>query len=267
MYLRDIVRTGKCEVNGRTENVGHRVRSGDLIEIEVDSERENAMRPEPIPLDILFEDEHLLGVDKPVGMLVHPTHRDKNGTLLNGLVHYLNSGGNMPFVGREVIRPGLVHRLDRETSGLMVIAKNTRVHRLLARQFQRRQVEKRYTALVEGTVDQGSGEINEAIGRDPAKKEWRAMPEGKPALTRFRVLERRRGATLLELEPMTGRTNQLRIHCAFLGHPIRGDLKRGGQPCERLLLHSWKLAFRHPVRNERIELVSKLPKEFRSEDT
>jgi 23S rRNA pseudouridine1911/1915/1917 synthase len=215
------------------------------------------MRPENIPLDIVFEDEHLVVVNKPAGMLVHPTNRDKNGTLLNALVYHLNisnaedgtrsafgpiRGPHSPFT-----RPGLVHRLDKQTSGLIVIAKSVRVHRSLARQFQRKYVEKKYLALVDGKVAEEIGTITAAIGRFADLKRWDLKEGGKSAQTRFWVRDRFGDMTLLELEPVTGRTNQLRIHCASIGHPIIGDEARGGRPFARLCLHAWKLSIRHPV--------------------
>jgi 23S rRNA pseudouridine1911/1915/1917 synthase len=276
MYLRGIVRDEKCEVNGRIENVGFRVRGGDYIEIDLDLTRENSMRPEDVPLDIVYEDEHLVVVNKPAGMLVHPTNRDKNGTLLNALVFHVNAERGMRNAEFETgecegyptlesftessptnsafrvpssafIRPGLVHRLDRQTSGLIVIAKSVRVHRSLARQFQKKFVDKKYLALVEGIVDSDSGTIDAAVGRFADRKQWDVKPGGKAAETRFQVLERRSDTTLLELEPVTGRTNQLRIHCAAMGHPIVGDVSRAGRVFERLCLHAWKLTIRHPV--------------------
>ena len=283
MYLRRIVRDEKCEVNGRLENVGYRLRPGDFVEVEVDLTRENSMRPEDVPLDIVFEDAHLVVVNKPAGMLVHPTNRDKNGTLLNALVFHLNGAGGISDWGSGIadfdssaietsspgakadltksairdprseikpfIRPGLVHRLDKQTSGLMVIAKSVRIHRSLSRLFQRKYVEKKYLALVDGIVKQDNGTINGSIGRIAEEKRWDLKDGGKNSETRFTVRERRADSTLLELEPVTGRTNQLRIHCASIGHPIVGDVMRGGSEFERLCLHAWKLSFRHPIGN------------------
>jgi len=145
------------------------------------------------------------------------------------------------------IRPGLVHRLDKQTSGLIVIAKSTRIHRSLSRLFQRKYVEKKYLALVDGVVEKDEGTIVASIGRFADQKRWDLKEGGKYAETRYRVLERNSDTTLLALEPVTGRTNQLRIHCASMGHPIVGDVSRGGREFERLCLHAWKLSFRHPV--------------------
>ncbi len=279
MYLRRVVRDEKCEVNGRLENVGYRLRGGDFLEVEVDLTRQNSMRPEDVPLDIVHEDEHLVVVNKPAGMLVHPTNRDKNGTLLNALVFYLNAergtrnaefqtgrieGSPTAVISADAnttdsafriphsafIRPGLVHRLDKQTSGLIVIAKSVRAHRSLSKQFQRKFVEKKYLALVDGVVEKDEGTIVAAIGRYADEKRWDVKEGGKYSETHFVVMKRRSDTTLLELEPVTGRTNQLRIHCASIGHPIVGDITRGGSEFARLCLHAWKLTFRHPFTRE-----------------
>ncbi len=250
MYLREVVRDGKCEVNGRLENIGYRVRANDFLEIELDLARENAMRPEEMPLDIVHEDDDLIVINKAAGMLVHPTHRDKSGTLLNGLVHHVNSGRS------DGIRPGLVHRLDKQTSGLLVVSKTDNAHRVLADHFKRKLVEKRYLALVAGVVKNNEGKIDAPIGRFAEHKHWGVKHDGKHAITRYWVRERGDDTTLLELEPVTGRTNQLRIHCESIGHPIIGDVKRGGGEALRLCLHAWKLAFKHPRSREQLIFVS-----------
>lgn len=274
MYLRDVVKNKKCEINGRLENKGKRVSGGDFIEIELDLSRETAMRPQEMPLDIVYEDNDLIVVNKPAGILVHPTHRDKSGTLLNALTFYLNaecgvrSAELKPTGGSDsefrvphsaLVRPGLVHRLDKETSGLIVIAKSTRVHRILARQFQRKTVEKKYLALVDGVVEQDEGKITGTIGRYAEEKRWDLKADGKISETHYRVRKRNNDTTLLELEPITGRTNQLRIHCASIGHPIVGDTKRGGSESERLCLHAYKLAFRHPDGGRLVAFETKNP--------
>ncbi len=307
IYLREIVKTERCEVNGRWENIGYRLRPNDFIEIELDPTRENSMVPQDIPLDIIFEDEHLIVVNKPIGMLVHPSHRDKTGTLLNALTFHLNisnaecglrsaeqgmrnaerglRNADLQFakdlgdpselapndisatnksalrtphsaLERPHIRPGLIHRLDKDTSGLIVAAKNARTHRILATHFEKKLVEKRYLALVDGIVADDEGIITGAIGRYVEEKRWGLKEDGREAETRFRVRERGENKTLLELEPVTGRTNQLRIHCETIGHPIVGDTMRGGSNFPRLCLHAHKLAFRHPATRERVEFES-----------
>lgn len=251
MYLRDVVKSGDCEVNGRHENRGKRLLPQDFIELKVDLSREHSMLPQDIPLEIVHEDAELIVANKPTGMLVHPSHYEKNGTLLNAVVHHINRGD-----GESHRRPGLIHRLDKDTSGLIVIAKNPRAHRILCSHFQRKLVEKRYIALVDGIVTRNEGTIDGKIGRNADAKMWQEREDGKHAETRFRVIERRAYKTLLELEPVTGRTNQLRIHSAAIGHPIVGDTMRGGSVYRRLCLHSSRLNFKHPTTGETIDLKS-----------
>jgi 23S rRNA pseudouridine1911/1915/1917 synthase len=256
MYLRELIKTGKCEVNGLLENSGYRLRANDFIEIEADLSRGTAMKPQDIELDIVFEDPHIIVINKPAGMLVHPTHRDKNGTLLNALVHHVNKPGTEKF-----IRPSLPHRLDKQTSGLIVAAKSLKAHQRLSAGFLHKRVEKRYLALVDGIVHEDSGEIEVPIGRYAEHKVWSVKSDGKVSISRYSVRERHAATTMLELEPVTGRTNQLRIHCESIGHPIVGDLSRGGRPYPRLCLHALSLAFLHPVHGTRLEFESE-PKGF-----
>ena len=250
MYLREVVKTGACEVNGRHENIGYRLRPNDFVEIELDLSREHSMLPQEIALEIVHEDADLIVVVKPPGMLVHPSHREKTGTLLNALAFHFNRGGG------PMVRPGLVHRLDKDTSGLMVVAKNPRAHRILCGQFLRKTVEKRYVAMVDGRVEAEEGTIVGNIGRSAEEKMWKLREEGKPAETRFWVLERYGDRTLVELEPVTGRTNQLRIHCESIGHPIVGDIQRGGSAFHILCLHAERLGLRHPTTGEYLRFVT-----------
>ena len=273
MYLRDLVKNAECEVNGRHENRGYKLRPNDFIEINVDNTHGTAMRPENIGLDIIFEDDEVIVVNKPTGMLMHPSHRENTGTLLNALVYHLNwsepgaiatgvsssSSFKTPVAiarGKNVIRPGLPHRLDKQTSGLVVVAKTARSHRIISAHFMKKRVEKLYLALVDGIVKKDSGEIEAPIGRFADLKLYGVKFDGKPSLTRYRVLERFSDKTLLELEPVTGRTNQLRVHCDFLGHPIVGDVQRGGSEHFRLCLHAYRLAFPHPNGNILTEFLA-----------
>jgi 23S rRNA pseudouridine1911/1915/1917 synthase len=306
LYLRELVRDEKCEVNGRWENRGYLLKTNDFIEIEVDDARQTSLQPEPIPLEIIYEDTEFLVVNKRAGMLVHPTVRVRTGTLLNALAYYLNlpegekrrgerekgrkgerekdkfsdkhglSSGEeaeenstkisssplLPFSSSAFIRAGLVHRLDKDTSGLVVIAKNARSHRILCSHFQRKLVEKRYFALVQGILREDSGTIEAPIGRFAEARLWNIKEDGKRAVSRFWVRQRLTDKTLLELEPVTGRTNQLRIHLAHIGHPIIGDVKYGGLEFERLCLHAFRLNFWHPNGNERLNFETELPEEF-----
>jgi 23S rRNA pseudouridine1911/1915/1917 synthase len=259
LYLREIVRDEKCEVNGRWENRGYLLRTNDFVEVEVDRARQTSLQPEALPLDIIFEDAEFLVVDKPAGMLVHPTVRVRTGTLLNALAYHLNNSRSDSDGFR---RAGLVHRLDKDTSGLVVIAKNARSHRVLCSHFQRKLVEKRYYALVEGNLKEDSGTIDAPIGRFAEERLWNIKSDGKHAVSRFWVRERFADKTLVELEPVTGRTNQLRIHLAHIGHPILGDVKYGGRGFGRLCLHAFRLSFWHPNGSQRLDFETELPKQF-----
>ena len=256
MYLKHLILAGNCTVNGEVENSGYHLKSGDFVEIEIDVESKAELLPENIPLEIIFEDDELIVINKPTGMLVHPTKGVRRGTLLNAVIYHLNLNERGEIKDGKLVRAGLVHRLDKQTSGLMVIAKNPRVHRILCSHFQRRLVEKKYLAVVEGIVGEDSGTISAPIGRDAEERVWKISADGKSAESRFQVVERFTDRTLLELEPVTGRTNQLRLHCAHIGHPIIGDDKYGGREFQRLCLHASKLSFWHPNGNIRLEFES-----------
>lgn len=297
MRIANLIEAGACSVNGADGRAGYRIVAGDAIELAFNEGAPTSMFPEPIPLEVIYEDDHLIVVVKPTGMLVHPTMNVKSGTLANALAYHLNR--SVIEAGRSadlrssildslsVIRPGLVHRLDRATSGLIVVAKTPRALTILSRHFRKRLVDKLYVALVHGHLDENCGSINVPIGRDPNQQpRWRVMEDGKAAETRFKVVERLNGVTLIELQPVTGRTNQLRIHCAHIGHPIVGDEIYGD--CKprmsnlesnseahseqfpirnprfetRLCLHASKLAFHHPANGEWMEFTSTIAEEF-----
>ena len=273
-----LIADGHCRINGVVARPGKKLAAADSVEMSEPEGPPTAMTPEPIPLQVVYEDEHLIVVVKPAGMLVHPTIGVKRGTLANGLVYHFNKdlysglSGATNGDGRDgaartgvVIRPGIVHRLDKATSGLMVVAKTPRALSGLSKHFRRKLVKKRYLALLHGRIGEADRLISAPIGRDPDRRpHWGVMEAGKPSETRLRVQEHRDGATLVELEPITGRTNQLRIHCAFIGHPVLGDSlygagmeEPGGQqpvPLPRLFLHACKLGFHHPQSGEWMEV-------------
>jgi 23S rRNA pseudouridine1911/1915/1917 synthase len=258
MRIASLVAAGACSVNGELARRGRKLGAGDSVEMAYDSgDADGAMTPEAIPLDILHEDDDLLVVDKPAGMLVHPTRSVKSGTLANALAHHLNCGA------KTFVRPGLPHRLDRATSGLMVVTKTQRALAVLSRHFHRRLVEKRYLALVHGRVREDELMIHAPVGRvDDAWPKWRVTDAGRAAESRLRVVERRGDVSLVELEPITGRTNQLRIHCAHAGHPVVGDNWYGSPTESRLCLHAARLAFNHPSGGGPLEFASALPAEI-----
>jgi 23S rRNA pseudouridine1911/1915/1917 synthase len=275
MHIAALLARGACAVNGAEARAGLRLHAGDAVEVEQFIEVSNSMTPERAPLEVVHEDEHIIVVVKPAGQLVHPTRGVKLGTLANALAYHLNRSWIDESVAvlnpqseihiPRFIRPGLVHRLDRDTSGLLVIAKTRAALGRLSQHFQRRLVEKRYAAVVAGRVEREEFTIDAPIGRDEdARPQWRVDESGKSAETRLRVVERRGARTLVELEPVTGRTNQLRIHCTHAGHAIVGDRFYSGEPHTRLCLHASRLAFRHPATNEWVEFRSQVPEDILS---
>lgn len=263
--IRRMIAEGEVLVNGAQGLKGARLASGDLVRISQTDQLPTSSTPEPIPLEILYEDDVLIAVNKPAGLLTHPSHREKSGTLTNALsYHFLQTAGHL-------IRPGLVHRLDRDTSGVIVIAKTERAHRTLSKAFRERWVRKSYLAIVTGCVADEAGEIKAPIGFDPSTwPRWRVMDDGRAAETRYRVMRRFANHTLIELEPLTGRTHQIRIHCALIGHPLFGDQlygRRRDEVASRLairhhLLHAHKLALRHPATREDLELRAPMPSKW-----
>lgn len=264
--IRRLIEEGDVLVNDARSLKGARLEQSDRITVQIFAAEKSSATPEAIPLDILFEDEHLIIVNKPVGLLVHPSHREKSGTLLNALAyHFWQTSG-------EPIRPGLVHRLDRNTSGVIVLAKTARAHRTLSKHFRERRVRKFYLALVSGRLTKDTGEINAPIGCDPKTwPHWRVMAAGegdaRPAQSLYLVQRRFAAHTLLELEPLTGRTHQLRIHCDLLGHPIVGDPIYASTVdplvkeyrLKHHLLHAARLVFNHPATGKEINAQAALP--------
>lgn len=265
MYLRHLIIEGKCLVNGLPQNTGVKLLPGDIVEIEAEISDRTSMQPENLPLEILFEDDEMIVVNKAAGMLVHPTKGVRSGTLLNALAYYFNFDEKGEKRDGEFIRNGLVHRLDKNTSGLMVIAKNARSHKILCSHFQRKLVDKNYFALVGGLIESDEGTINAPIGRDEERRYWQITEEGKSAETRYQVVERRADSTLLRIELITGRTNQIRLHLAHIGHPILGDDIYGGREFVRLCLHAYRLCFWHPNGERRMEFASEIPHEMTSD--
>ena len=258
-----------------------RVRAGEEYTVAVPAPAPAAPVPQDIPLDVVFEDDDLIVIDKPAGMVVHPAAGHADGTLVNALLAHC--GSSLSGIG-GVTRPGIVHRLDRGTSGLMVAAKNDVAHRHLSRQLEDRSLSRRYKALVWGVPEPREGDIEGAIGRNPANRKKMAVVKkgGKAALTHYRVLKPvGTKAALVECRLATGRTHQIRVHMAQMGHPVIGDPLYGGGTARRLkgapedsgnvlreleyqALHAYKIGFIHPSSGEKIYLESKNPKEFSS---
>ena len=259
LHIRRLCESGAVFVNGAAQRGGYRLTAGERVAVTLPELLLNSMTPEALSLDIAHETASFLVVNKPAGMLVHPTLNVKTGTLLNGLAHYLNQTQTAVF-----IRPGLVHRLDRDTSGLLAIAKTQRALSILTRHWREHRVAKRYLALVYGVIAADEIVIDAPIGRDESGYPfWRVLDTGRHAQTRLRVLERKPAHTFIELEPITGRTNQLRIHCAHLGHAIVGDKLHGltEDTAPRLCLHAAQLAFHDPDTGDWQEFHSPWPED------
>jgi 23S rRNA pseudouridine1911/1915/1917 synthase len=277
--LQKLLKSGRVQVNGRVRPASYRVRPGEAVLVSVPPPAPSALTPEALPLDIVFEDRDLLVVNKPPGQVTHPAPGHRGGTLLNALLHHCP---DLKEIG-EVSRPGLVHRLDQDTSGLIVVAKTALAHGALVRQFQAREVKKRYLALVWGRLPEAEGRIEKEVGRHPtARQKMSAHPRrGKEAVTLWRVRREFPGPlTLVELTPETGRTHQLRVHLASEGHPVLGDATYGGgvsrlsgappqlrglKPLvRRQLLHAWQLSLAHPRTGARLAWEASLPEDFQA---
>ncbi len=258
--LQNLVKSGAVLLNGQPARAGVRLRPNDLIELNLPEEAPTSLvEPEPFTLPVLYEDEHIIAIDKPSGMVVYPAAGHPHGTVINQLVSHCT----LAHCGAPR-RPGIVHRLDEGTSGVLIVAKTDRAYLSLVEQFKRRAIEKIYLALVHGRVQEDEGRIEGPIGRDPVRRHrMRILPRGKPAVTEFRVRERFSQTTLLEVRPLTGRTHQIRVHLSAIGHPIVGDELYGPQSsAPRLMLHAWQMKLAHPITGERLELVAPLPREF-----
>jgi 23S rRNA pseudouridine1911/1915/1917 synthase len=267
--IQRLIKDGHVQVAGRAAKANQAVKPGQIIDIDIPAPSDPIPQPEALPLPILYQDRDLIVVDKPAGMVVHPAAGHASGTLVNALLHHV---ADLSGIGGEK-RPGIVHRLDRGTSGLMVVAKHDTAHEELARQFHDREVEKEYIALVWGTVQAGR-RIDEPIGRDPAdrKKMSARARRAREAVTRIvRAEHFGRALTLAQVAIHTGRTHQIRVHLSAIGHPIVGDSLYGGvhrrvpgdlhavSHLDRPFLHAARLIFKHPADGRRLEFTSELP--------
>lgn len=260
--LQKLINEGRIIVNNRKIKANYKLRSGDLIELSIpEPEEYMAVKPEQIPLEVVYEDQDLLVINKPRGMVVHPAQGHYSGTLVNALLNHCSdlSGIN------GVMRPGIVHRLDKDTSGLIMVAKNDFTHLNLAKQIKDREVKRRYLALVFGNVKQEEFLIDAPIGRHPIqrKKMSVVLKNSKQARTRVKVLERYREYTLVEAFLETGRTHQIRVHMAKIGHPVVGDPVYGPrkQPFSLpgQMLHATEISFKHPVTGEIMGFIQPIP--------
>jgi 23S rRNA pseudouridine1911/1915/1917 synthase len=274
---RKLIDEGLVLVEGRAARASHRLEPGQRVSVTVPPAREPSARPEAIALDIIHEDADIIVINKPAGMTVHPAPGHERSTLVNAiLAHCAGAGEGVALSGvGGVLRPGIVHRLDRDTSGVIVVVKNDEAHNALARQLRERSVEKTYLALIEGTPKPAEGVIDAPIARDPKNRQRMAIVEGgRASQTAYKVLERygsqapppAPGYSLVEVRPKTGRTHQIRVHLAAIGHPIAGD-RLYGKPSKlvpRQFLHAARIAFTHPRTGERVEYAAELPADLGS---
>ena len=273
-YLQDAIRAGAVKVNGQQVKPSFQLSHGDRIDLVIPEPPSKDIEPENIPLDVLYEDNDIIILNKPPDMIVHPARGNTHGTLVNALKHYSNRLSS----GLGEFRPGIVHRLDRDTTGVMVVTRHETAQWRIAKQFETRQVKKTYLAIVHGTPELLADRINAPLGVHPTIREKYAIrPEiGKEAVTFYGVVEAFRGFSLLKCEPHTGRTHQIRVHLSYLKHPIVADDMYGGKlvyPWQladaepaveepviaRCALHAWTLEFTHPTTNQRVKFEAPLP--------
>lgn len=249
------IKSGNIKVNGKQEKPSYHIKEDDKIDLTIENAKEILIAPQDIPLDIKYEDENILVVNKPKNMLTHPTMKERENTLVNALLYKFGYEGLSNLNG--TMRPGIVHRLDRNTSGLLMIAKNNKAHEFLTEQIKSKTAIRKYLAVVSGNFDTDTGTIDEPIGRHKTKCEKFCVQEGgKPSVTHYTVLERFKRYTLLELQLETGRTHQIRVHMAHIGHPIVNDSLYGGEKIKvkttEQVLEAYKLSFT-AMNGERID--------------
>jgi 23S rRNA pseudouridine1911/1915/1917 synthase len=269
--IQKLMEQGNVFVNDMPVNQNYRIRTNDLISLSIPEKQDEGLIPEDIPLDIFYKDEHLVVVNKPAGMVVYPAAGHSQDTLMNALAYHF---GKLSAVGGP-LRPGVVHRLDKDTSGLMVVALDDLAYYNLAEQFKQRTINRRYLALIYGNLKEDTGEIALRIGRSESdrKKMSTSVRRGKEAVTRWKVLKRFSHAALIEAKLGTGRTHQIRVHFASIGHPVLGDRTYGKKVevevksqkkimFSRQMLHAERLGFIHPVTGKHLDFSSPLPKDM-----
>lgn len=258
--IKTLIEGGHVRSGSRPIRPSLKVKKSMEIEGEITAEEAASLAPETIPLDIVYEDDYLLVVNKPRGMVVHPSFGHCNGTLVHAMLGYLGEQGG--FEDSE--RPGIVHRLDKDTTGVILLAKDSKTQEVLSRQFSQRSVEKVYRALVEGVVKKEEDAIEGDIGRHPKERKRMAIVRkgGRYSLSRYRVMDRFYDSSYLEIYPSTGRTHQIRVHLSSIGHPIVGDpvySRKRRKGIDRPLLHAYRISFDHPATNRRIMIEAPIP--------
>ena len=262
--VKRLIEEEKITVNGRKEKPSYEVKIGDIIEIEEEIPKESHIVAQDIPIEVIYEDEDILVINKPKGMVVHPGNGNPDGTLANAVMGLC--GETLSGIGGE-IRPGIIHRLDKDTSGVIVIAKNDKAHIDISNQIKNRETSKKYIALVRGIIKEDEATINMPIGRSlKDRKKMAVRKDGKEAIPHFKVLKRFEEYTLLELKIDTGRTHQIRVHMAEIGHPVVGDYiySNGKNPFNVIgqMLHSKEIKFIHPKTKEKVSFEAPIPKYF-----
>ncbi|HIX81215.1 pseudouridine synthase [Erysipelatoclostridium sp. An15] len=262
--IQEMINHGLVLVNQKMEKPSYKIKIGDQIEIIVVDNTDLDLEPENIPLNIVYEDNDIIVVDKPSGMIVHPSPGIVHGTLVNALLYHCDDLSGINGVNR----PGIVHRIDKETSGLLVVAKNDHAHRMLSQQLRNHDMTRSYIALVHGLIPHQHGKVDAPIGRDSKDRQKMAvtMHNSKRAVTNFTVLRRYRSMSLIECRLETGRTHQIRVHMSYIGYPVYGDPKYGWRKDDQTygqFLHAKKLGFIHPTTNKYMEFESELPEYFK----
>lgn len=260
-HFSKLIEDGLVTVNNKKVKSGWKLRLGEVVEVEFKEPEKISTEAEEVPFDIVYEDDDLVVVNKPQGVVVHPCSSTKSGTLVNGLLYRIKNLSGI----NGVLRPGIVHRLDKETSGLLVVAKNDKAHISLAKQIKDKTCKRNYLAILEGNLKENSGEIKTYIARDKKDRKKMAVSDsGREAITDYKVLERFKNACFVEFSLKTGRTHQIRVHAKYLGHPIIGDRVYGREVkgLEGQLLHAYKLTFIHPTTLKEMTFEAPLPDYF-----
>ncbi|KEI13134.1 pseudouridine synthase [Clostridium novyi B str. ATCC 27606] len=263
-YIQKLIQEGHVKVNGKDKKSNYKLKLHDSVIVNNIENESQKINPENIDLDILYEDKDIIVINKPQGMVVHPATSNYSGTLVNGLLYHCDTLSTL----NEDTRPGIVHRIDKDTSGVLVVAKNNKAHEVLAEQLKEHSMKREYIALVEGILKEDNGFIDKPLGRNPKDRiKMAVVQEGKNAITHYEVLKRFKKNTLVKCILETGRTHQIRVHMSYIGHPLVGDpmygFKKQRFKLKGQMLHAKKLGFIHPTTQEYIEFQSDLPKYYK----